>query len=337
MEKAAYIFLAVTVLATLTACVNSQTPDEDLNSGSSSSSSISSSSSSTTSESSTTSSTAPEPEIPDGEPTFLICPDGTPVYTSEISETYRFDEKMGEKDPITLEQAEQFAKEGSEFSVRCDGFAYGFTSEETLSCIDNPELFKKSDSGRYFEFLGEEFNENTFEGKYSTDYTRIKVGDKFGTLTVKSAYTLFSQQAQNRAEGEDFSDVPGVYLSGAEVEFDGETEMTGYVVIEPMDALYGEGGVMRFIPDNDSSLIIPKFDYFLNKNARCVCHFPHANSSGYCGTAYNIGNMFEVGCDTSGLHAGDFFVRVKVVLGDIKCTFGDLNRCDAELKSIEVL
>ncbi|MDE7228860.1 MAG: hypothetical protein K2N56_00135, partial [Oscillospiraceae bacterium] len=31
---------------------------------------------------------APEPKKPDGEPTFLTCPDGTPIYTSEISEIY---------------------------------------------------------------------------------------------------------------------------------------------------------------------------------------------------------------------------------------------------------
>ncbi len=336
MKKIISAISSLTFILSLTACSNSQSSGD--NSTSSSSSTESSSSSTTSTESSTTSSessTAPEPEIPAGEPTFLICPDGTPVYTSEISEIYKGSEEWGDKEPITLEQAEQFAKEGSDFSVKCDGFAYGFTSEETLNCIDNPEMFKDIGNGEFFEFLGEEFDVNAFEGKYSTDYTQIKVGDKFGTLTVKSAYTLFSRQTW--FGGEDFSDVPGVYLSGAGIEFDGEIEMTGYVAITPMDTLYGEGGDMEFIPNRDSSLIIPRFEFFLNKKARCVCHFPHVSGSGYCGTSYNIGNMYEVDCDTSGLNPGDSFVKVKVVLGDVKYTPGHLGGWSVKLKSIEIL
>lgn len=274
-------------------------------------------------------------EIPEGEPTFLTLHDGTPVYTSEISEIYKGSEEWGDKEAITLEQAEQFAKEGSDFSVKCNDFAYGFTSEGTLNRMDNPEMFKDIGNGKSFEFLGEEFDVNTFEGKYSTDYTRIKVGDKFGSLTVKSAYTLFTRQTW--FEDEDYSNVPGVYLSSAGIEFDGEIEMTGYVIITPMDTLYDEGGDMEFIPNRDSSLIIPKFEFFLNKKARCVCHFPQASVSGYCGTSYNIGNMYEVACDTSGLNPGDSFVKVKVVLGDVKYTTGHLGGWSVELKSIEII
>ncbi len=277
----------------------------------------------------------PKPKKPEGEPTFLTAPDGTPIYTSEISEIYKGSEEWGDKEAITLEQAEQFAKEGSDFSVKCNSFAYGYTSEGTLNRVDNPEMFKDIGNGKSFEFLGEDFDVNTFEGKYSTDYTRIKVGDKFGSLTVKSAYTLFSRRTW--FEGEDFSNVPGVYLSGAGIEFDGEIEMTGYVAITPMDTLYNEGGDMEFIPNRDSSLIIPKFEFFLNKKARCVCHFPHVSGSGYCGTTYNIGNMYEVACDTSGLNPGDSFVKVKVVLDNVKYAPGRLGAWSAELKHIEVI
>ncbi len=287
------------------------------------------------SDSSTASESVPEPPKPAGEPTFLTCPDGTPIYTSEISEVYKGAEEWGNKEAITLEQAEKFAKDGSDFSVRCDGFAYGSTSERTLNRVDDPEMFKDTGEAKSFDFLRGKFDVNEFEGEYSTDYTRIEVGDKFGSLTVKNAYTLFTRRTWY--EGEDFSDVPGVYLSGCGVEFDGEIEMTGYVIITPVETLYGEGGDMEFIPDGDSSVILPKFKFFLNKKARCMCHFPYVSARGYCGTSYDIGNMYKVECDTSGLNPGDSFVKVKIVLDDVKCTSAHLGGLHAKLKSIEII
>lgn len=339
MKKIISTFFAAALLVSLTGCSNGEVPnssnDSQIYIPSSDSTGNSDWNSTNNSDSSDNPKNDSVPVIPEGEPTFLTLHDGTPVYTSEINEIYKGSEEWGDKEAITLEQAEQFAKEGSDFSVKCDGFAYGFTSEGTLNCVDNPEMFKDVGNGEFFEFLGEEFDVNAFEGKYSTDYTRIKVGDKFGSLTVKSAYTLFSRQTW--FGDEDFSDVPGVYLSGAGIEFDGEIKMTGYVAITPMDTLYNEGGDMEFIPNRDSSLIIPKFEFFLNKKARCVCHFPHVSGSGYCGTSYNIGNMYEVDCDTSGLNPGDSFVKVKVVLGDVKYTPGHLGGWSVKLKSMEII
>lgn len=331
MKKITSAFFAAALLVSLTGCSNGEVsnPSNDSQVYTPGSDSTNNSGSSDNPKNDSV------PEVPEGEHTFLTLLDGTPVYTSEISEIYKGAKESGDKEAITLEQAEQFAKEGSDFSVKCDGFAYGFTSEETLNRVDNPEMFKDAGNGKSFEFLGEEFDVNTFEGKYSTDYTRIKVGDKFGSLTVKSAYTLFT--GQTWFEDEDFSDVPGVYLSGAGIEFDGEIEMTGYVIITPIDTLYSEGGDMEFIPNRDSSVIIPKFEFFLNKKARCVCHFPQANTSGYCGTSYYIGNMYEVECDIIGLNPGDSFVKVKVVLGDVKYTPGHFGGWSVELKSIEVI
>ncbi len=281
-------------------------------------------------------SNVPEPQKPDGEPTFLTLLDGTPIYTSQICEVYKGAEVWGDKEAITLEQAEQFARERSDFSVKCDGFAYGYISERSLNYVDDPEMFKQREKdSEYFDYLGGEFDVNEFEGEYSTDYIGIEVGDKFGPLTVKNAYTLFTRRTWY--EGEDFSDVPGVYLSGCGVEFDGEIEMTGYVIITPVNTLYGEGGDMKFIPDGDSSVILPEFGFFLNKKARCVCHISNASARGYCGTSYDIGNMYKVDCDTSGLQPGDSFVKVKVVLDDVKHTPGHLGGWSVNLKSIEVL
>lgn len=339
MKKLISTFFAATLLVSLTGCSNGEVSnppnDSQIDTPSSDSTGNMDWNSTNNYDSSDNPKNDSVNEIPEGEPTFLTLHDGMPVYTSEISEIYKGSEEWGDKEAITLEQAEQFAKDRSDFSVKCDGFAYGFTSEVALNRVDNPEMFKDSGDGKYFEFLGEDFDVNTFEGKYSTDYTRIKVGDKFGSLTVKNAYTLFT--GQTWFEGEDFSDVPGVYLSGAGIEFDGEIEMTGYVVITPMDTLYNKGGDMEFIPNRDSSLIMPKFEFFLNKKARCVCHFPQVSGYGYCGTSYNIGNMYEVGCDTSGLNPGDSFVKVRVVLGDVKYTPGHLGGWSVDLKSIEII
>ena len=101
----------------------------------------------------------PEPKKPDGEPTFLTCPDGTPIYTSEISEIYKGNEEWGFKEAITLEQAEQFAHEGGDFTVKCDGFFYGYIPEKALNRVDDPEMFK--DSGGTFKFLGEMSDEKS--------------------------------------------------------------------------------------------------------------------------------------------------------------------------------
>lgn len=316
-------------------------PDRSDHSNSSSSftSSITDSSESSsapkTSQSANIESTAPEPQKPDGEPTFLTLLDGTPIYTSQISEVYKGDEEWGTKEAITFEQAEQAARDGGDFSVKCDGFAYGFIPEKTLNCIDDPKMFKADDDRTSFEFLGEQYDVNEDTGKYSTDYIRIEPGDKFGPLTVKSAYTLFTRKI--RYEGEDFTDVPGIYLSDSQVEFDGEIEMTGYVNITKMNTLYGEGGDMMFIPAGNSSTILPDFDYYLNRNARCICHITYAGYSGYCGMSYDIGNMYKVDCDTSGLNPGDSFVKVKVVLDDVKYLSGHLGRWKVQLKSIEII
>ena len=270
---------------------------------------------------------------PDGEPTFLTAPDGTPIYTSEISEIYKGSEERGNKEAITLEQAEQLAHEGGDFTVKCDGFFYGYIPEKALNHVDDSEMFKVKGSG--YEFLGEKFDVNTGDGKCSTEYFRINIGDKFCSLTVKNAYTIFGDNPQLGS----FSDVHGAYILDCCVEFDGEIEMTGYVNITPTDTLYGEGGDMTFYPDGVSSVMIPDFSFVINEKTGMICHFAVSQFVGFFGECtYDIGNMYKVDCDTSGLQPGDSFVKVKVVLDNIKYVPGQLpGGYRVELKSIEVM
>ena len=167
---------------------------------------------------------------------------------------------------------------------------------------------------------------------------RINVGDKFGTLTVKSACTLFGEKYYHWYDGENFTDVPGVFIKDYDLEFDGELELTGYVDVTPEETLYGMGGDMRFYPDGDSSVILPGFVHFLNKKTREVCHFAGLTFVGYYGGySFDIGNMYKVDCDTSSLNPGDSFVKVRVVLDNVSYEVGDLGGWKVDLKSIEVL
>lgn len=265
------------------------------------------------------------PEIPKGEPTFLICPDGTPVYASEISEIYTGSEFDGNYEPLTLEQAERRAVEcEGEFTVKCEGCAYGFIPERALNHADDPEMFNARGDEETYKFLGD-------KDKFSADFTKIKVGDTFGTLTVKSAYSLFGD---NRFL-EKFSETPGAYIAGGMIVFDGEVELTGYVDVWEDSANYpGAGGLMIFYPDGDSSVKIPVISYIFSEDDG-LTHKSEEIAGGYFGDWYcSLGNMSEVGCDTSSLHKGDNFVRVRITA--VNVTSGQYG-VRLELKNLEAL
>lgn len=278
----AALSLSVAVLPCIAGCSSDITQPH--------SSSDSSISSSTSSESSTT---APEPEIPAGNPTFLICPDGTPVYTSEITEIINWSNET-----ITIEQAEQIAHreiEDEEFHAKCVGFAYGYIPQKALNRIDNPEMFKDS-GGEFFEFLGE-------DEEPTNECMRIEVGDKFGTLTVTSAQAEFGSGVYDK----EFDDAPGAYLSGGTVVFEGKIELTGYLTVEVGNPDYpGSEGIMTFFPDGESSTKIPVVPHG-------TLHRRTPYSDGCFGDwCASFGRISDADFDTSGLHLGDTFVKVKV-------------------------
>ena len=325
MKKFTAIALTLAMLLSLTACDNSENISDSGGSSEVDSQDVGNSGNSDSSENfDDISDSEPVRPKPDGEPTFLICPDGTPVYTSEISEIYAGSEFDGNLETLTLEQAERRAEEcEGGFNVKCEGFAYGFIPEKALNHIDDPELFKDSGDGEIFGFLGD-------EDKISADYMRIEVGDKFGTLTVKSAYTIFSDNRWLK----EISETPGAYISGGMITFDGEIELTGYVDVWDNPDYQGATGLMVFYPDGDSSVKIPVISYTFSGDVG-LFHRSEQISGGYFGEwTCDLGNMYEVDCDTSGLHPGDNFVKVKITADSV--TSGQYG-VRLELKSLEVL
>ncbi len=282
--------------------------------------------------SSTVSESAPEPPKPAGEPTFITLPDGTPIYTSEISEIYKGVEEWGNKEAITLEQAEQLAHEGGDFTVKCNGFFYGYIPERALNRVDDPEMFKDSGDGKSFKFLGE-MSYSWYDTR-PIDLIRFETGDKFGTLTVKNAYTLFKDNWID----DDVPNVFGTHISDGYIEFDGEIELEGYVCVAPMETLYGFGGDMTFFPNGESSTKLPYSTLGWDQEKNEYLSYFDFDYDGYFGAwQLALGNMYKVDCDTSGLNPGDSFVKVKVTLDNVRYVPGDFSGLRVDLKNIEVL
>lgn len=311
-------------------------PDTDGgNSSELSDSSTSNDNSSNTSDNSENSDSTPEPPKPDGEPTFLTAPDGTPIYTSEISEVYTGSEIWNDKKAITFEQAEQMAQSGEgSFTVRCDGFVYGRVPERALNHIDDPEMFENRDNGKSFKYLGELSDKNSSFNRRKADWIRIKTGDKFGELTVKNAYTLYTNNG--RIEG--VPDVPGAHIYDKCIEFEGELELEGYISVVAMDAFYGTGGDLEFYPNGESSTKLPDISPFWERESNDYYDLTHVNYEGYFGEwTLDLGNMFDIECDTSGLHPGDHFVKVRITVDNVRFVPDIISEMKADLKSVELI
>lgn len=248
--------------------------------------------------------------IPDnkGEPTFLICPDGTPVYTSEILSIYTDDSD------ITLEEAEQLAREGGDFTVVCSGFVYGYLPDLAYNRIDDPKLFKDQGDGVNFSFIGE-------KTPPSTEFTRFEVGGRIGSLTVKNALTYFGSP-RGYTNNREYSDKPGFYLLGGSAEFDGEIGLSGYVSVAPLDVMYGVGGGVTFYPDSGSCHGIPVVGGNWNKDVGGFAHSPSETFYGYYGSVTpEFGSIDELTADTGSLKPGDSFVKAVVTIENIGYTF----------------
>ncbi len=334
MKKITATLLTAVLLVSLTGCKpNEESPDTP-NSPGSSSAITDSSDNSGSSDSSSAPESAPEPQKPAGEPTFLTAPDGTPIYTSEISEVYTGSEFLGDKETITLEQAEQMAQTGDgHFAIKCDGFIYGHIPEKALNRIENPDMFIEDEHGS-FDYLGETSDNNGMEGKRMTDFTRFNVGDKIGELTVKNAYTLFVENPNYS----DTSYVPGAHISSYYIELDGAIELEGYICVTPMDTLYGEGGDLKFFPNGESSKKLPSLGCNWDSGSNEYYHRTLVWSEGYVGDWYlALGNMYKIDCDTSGLQPGDSMVKAKISLENLRCASKFNNGREFDLKSIEII
>lgn len=245
-----------------------------------------------------------------GEPTFLICPDGTPVYTSEITSVFTGSDETGDRRDITLDEAERIAREGGDFTVICSGFVYGYLPENAFNRVDDSNLFEDQGDGRNFRYIGEALPP-------STEFTRFENGGRIGSLIVKNAYTYFGN-ANGNIELRDYSDKPGNFIQGGSVEFDGETELSGYVLVNPLDMMYGTGGGVTFYPDKKSCSKLPDVSGMWNFKTESFERSPFETFYGFYGyVTPEFGSIEELTIDTGSLKPGDSFVRAAVTIGDI--------------------
>lgn len=338
MKKITAIICTIAMLAALTACDNKDTSssvpeNSESSTGNSAPNSTNDSTNnpeSTDNPDSTPESSAPEESAPKGEPTFLTCVDGTVINTSDITmlRGYNADYELVEL-PIGELDEERFINEA--YSVICDGFVYAFTSKDSFNPVQNPDLFQVKE---HFEELGlKEYAGEKIAP--STEYYRVKPGDKFGELTVKSAETMFYANYSNY-EGKGIN---GAYMYGGTIEFDGELELTGFVRVSEANEGYDEGGEIRFVPDNECVDKIPIIKYEVNEDSGAV---QHSLTGNWDSNAYNdinrfsLGNLHDYNIDLDGLEVGERFTRVKITIGNIVSIgneyFADI---DAKLLSLE--
>lgn len=280
-----------------------------------------------------TQSNEPESEsVPKGEPTFLTAPDGTPIYTSEITKYQSPSEFHGthEQYPLNTFNRETFFDPVYSHEAVCDGFSYAFIPRRSISAYDAPEKF--IDDNGVLIYSGDELPP-------SNEYFRIKVGDKFGSLTVKSAYAGFSNYKAFWYDG-DPDKVPGIYLTGAEIRYEGEVELTGTICVMRTEG-YDTAGDLWFYPDGDCVSQIPVANYqFDSSNPGLgIYHSAISGLSAYGElTLINLGNMYDYGnVDFDGLQPGDT-ARVKLTVKNPIASFSwGYDGCGAEPVAVTVL
>lgn len=280
-------------------------------------------------------SNAPEAKAPEGEPTFLTAPDGTPIYTSEITKYQSSSEFQGTHEQFPLDRFNEETFKSREIlcdypEVVCEGFAYVFIPRVNISCYDSPENF--AERGGIMIYNGEDYPKGN-------DYFRLNVGDRFGGLTVKKASTAFSyanaSYVENTYSG-DLDGIPGIYLSDAEIQFEGTEEMTGYLEIRE-DEGYSTSGDMHFYPDSESAAKLPNAYYTFDHEdpEYGVFYEAYQSSDGY-GDLCDVflGNMNDcASIDFSGLQPGDN-AHVRLTIKDPRIFYGS---AFGELADIEVL
>lgn len=303
MKKFAYIIAFAFILANFTACKKSEQAKPQ-NPESGATSVIESSTEDETSN-------APEEKAPEGEPTFLTTPDGTPIYTSELTRYQNPTEFHGTHEQFPLEQFNKETFKSRDIlcdlpEVVCEGFAYAFIPRFNINFSAAPDKFEEFDDVS-LRYTGETLPDGN-------DYFRLKVGDRFGGLTVKSACTSFNYY--NAIGVDDPDSIPGLYLFGAEIRYEGEVEMTGCIqVLETVG--YSTAGDMNFYPDGDCVSQIPAALYCTEYgNPERGIFYMAAESWGSYGDLNEIvlGNMNDYDIDFDGLKPGDKNVRVKVTI-----------------------
>lgn len=225
MKKLITALLTIAVLASLSGC-NSEN-SESVNSNSDVSNSSGDNPGGNSGEDSKPDESVPEKDK--GEPTFLVGPDGEPIYTGEITSV-----TDGEGNTVTVEDV----KPGGFSKAVCDGFCYlseptGISSNQ----LDNPD-----------KWSGPMHCLDVPEEPLASNFKRLKVGDTFCGLKITKANSEF------------YGDETRSFLR-SNVEFEGDLTLTGYIKINE-DNTYSIGvGDLQFIIDDKSAVLPGSWDY----------------------------------------------------------------------------
>lgn len=264
-----------------------------------------------TNQSSDTESTSKQSEtqVPKGEPTIFVGPDGETIYSSEVTDMEGID--IEGKTVAEITETDYYT------SIICEGFQY-FTEPSGISYnnYENSELFDD------ILYIGEPL-ENKNECK------RVNVGDEICGLKLANAVTQFDVQndmGPNYVDECSFGkgDIRNV------AEFEGTITIKGFLGINAPNTYEPDGGYMTFTPTESKLPILadnPEFYEVTNFVAKQYSVYSDMNDIG-CGFLQNLR------CDTAGLQPGDV-AFVSLTLSDIKYIYA--NTISAEIQNIELL
>ena len=312
------ISIAALPLLSMTGCSDNQSSVPNSNqtySGSGTNNSSSTGySESTTNKSEDNSSDDTASNIPKGEPTFLIGPDGKAILTSEITRIENTDKT-----------AETLTEDDLEADVYCDGFAY-----YKEPCGVGYDSYKKPELFDGYDFLGEE-PENKNEWK------RVCVGDEIYGLKVKSATAHFY------VNDWDNYTFPARYFYDNEngIELEGTVEVEGFLQVNNRSVQYPENNELMWFYPSVIDLPLTPSSYFVDEengfktvfDVRSL--FNHGSEFLYVGEFdyISLGCFSEVDCDMDGIGVGDV-AYARVTLGNIRCVG---NSAEATLEKVELL
>ncbi|MCM1299033.1 MAG: hypothetical protein NC203_09365 [Firmicutes bacterium] len=254
------------------------------------------------------------------EETFLIGLDNKGVALSDIKTLTLQDGTEISGEDLSLDS---FDKD-SFFSAECEGFCYlADPLGVAENSIDNADTFKAPEM------------QGIVEETFDREFKRYNVGDKYGDLTVKKASVCFDAGYYNTEcfgwdpmlAGKDI-DFPQVFYREQYVEFEGEIDLTGYVIVNESSDYFPEyEGIMAFMIDGKSSpLPIADASVSLGEEggfftfSRCGYMGMYGDDAACFVDEYGpiwLGYTDDVPSDTSGLNAYPNITKVNVTLENI--------------------
>lgn len=237
--------------------------------------------------------------------TFLVGLDGKNIKASDIK--YLTDKKSK---PTNVLDEKNFGH------AICEGFVYAFKPSVYFGEESSPEMFRDG------EYIGE-------SSAASSEYFKVRVGDKFGNLTVKSADCKF---CASTIDGQ----LHLGYMEG-EIEFDGEITLTGLLDIPPLLTNYGDLEMeMHFYSDLENGLPLSLECLYKPEFSSDIYHCAGSGYKTYSDLPLlDIGKLSDYDLDFDGLTHGDT-ARVEITVTELRL-IGQLgNICFAYGKLVDI-